>query len=577
MDDIRFDSAGQYNMAPTYGAFQQQKGHLEQHPSVHARRRLFLGDLAKGFRSMVEAVGMKLPTTEKGFEKFSFKEAAGKMAKGVAQKLGMHMVKRQRGAQGKKVVKGAMSAGLKGAGAAEGGALGVIAGALVDQAFDAILDKVMPEDETQGDVEWGDAKGRALKHGDWVMIDNGELSTFDTVKRESRLMGPWGGMMGDMGVSDGSAEIIREVDYTPGFVIGPSTRTPGFWNVFNFGKGQAAGRAEEKSPRAVHLVGSALASKWGDTKLLETVKETYFARSAEAAYLKGGPVVDPGALVIYDNVQNQVVHAQGSRLTIENARNERRVVSAKDVRPGPSEHNVSHNYGRNPYHQAVADTYRTSGGTTANRRFRGQWIWVRARPTLGSKFHAPKDEPVDSELAVVHAVQGAQVSVFCAIDGQRRTVAIADTLDAGDVVEMFGSSRRYQAFKNAAVVGYPVNTNNLAPGRQGHVLDLLGRGMLRPAQTLHQSGHARGETMQEVQGSGSLGASQAAAQHKYAQMHDRGREFAQQTQSTPQAVAQGDKAVVHQHIITAASKPINNPVYWILGIGCLYLVASRAI
>ena len=39
MDDIRFDSAGQYNMAPTYGAFQQQDGHIEEHPSVHSRRR----------------------------------------------------------------------------------------------------------------------------------------------------------------------------------------------------------------------------------------------------------------------------------------------------------------------------------------------------------------------------------------------------------------------------------------------------------------------------------------------------------------------------------------------------------
>ena len=307
MDDIRFDSAGQLFAGPSYGSFQQDRGHLPAHPTVHERRRrLWLGDLATRFTSMISETGIKLPKSFKELGSFSFKDAAAQLAKGAARKLGAH-VRRMKG--GKALVKGAVGATVEAAGA-EGGPLGLMAGALVDEAFNAIVDRVLPEG-TKGDVEWGDAKGKPLKHGDWVMIDNGELTEIATLRRENKQVGRFAGIFQDMGVSGSNTELIREVDFTPGFVIGPSTQTPGFWQVFNFGRGDTKGVVEEKNPRAVHLVSGNLGEKWGQNEMLEVVKETYFARGQEKAYLEGGTVTDPGAIVIYNGVENAVIHARG--------------------------------------------------------------------------------------------------------------------------------------------------------------------------------------------------------------------------------------------------------------------------
>ena len=293
-------------------------------------------------------------------------------------------------------------------------------------------------------------------------------------------------------------------------------------------------------------------------------------------------MTDPGAIVIYNGVENAVIHARGDQLTIENGNNERRQVAVREVRPGKAPHNVSHNYGHDAFAKSVGDSYRTAGGEHLGRRFQGQWVWVVARPELTKRFHQER-KPIGSELAVVHAVRGPMVAVFCAVDGAKRVVPQGLTLDAGPIVEMFGSSRRFQRFKDAAVTGYAVSASTLAPGRQGNVMDLLGRGPMRPGSTFETVG--KKSTKPLPWGSdpraGKLGASPAAQAHKRAQLDDMANEYSALTGARPATqLTVGNEAVLHPLDAKPDGKyreDAISPVVWMLGLGAIYLVMADGI
>ena len=132
-DGPRYDSAGQYNAGPSYGAFQQDRGHLPSHPGLRAdRRRLWgIGDLAGAFKQLAGDAGIKMPTSWADFSKFSFKDAAGKLARTASKKLGLHAIRRLGGTKG--AFKKTVGVGLESVGLMEGGPVGAVAGEIIEE------------------------------------------------------------------------------------------------------------------------------------------------------------------------------------------------------------------------------------------------------------------------------------------------------------------------------------------------------------------------------------------------------------------------------------------------------------
>ena len=574
----RYDSAGRYNAGPSYGAFQQDRGHLPSHPGLRAdRRRLWgIGDLAGAFKQLAGDAGIKMPTSWADFSKFSFKDAAGKLARTASKKLGLHAIRRLGGT--KAAVKKTVGVGLESVGLMEGGPVGAVAGEIIEEAFTKIVDKLLPE-AARGDMEWGDRDGKSLKHGDWVMIDNGEVTVRKEIKREAESAGMFAGIFQDMVVGDAGAELIREEDFTTGFVLGPSSETPGWWDVYNLGSGAEGevGRAEKHNPRDLHVVGGATAAKLEGNEYLQVVKEAYLARATEAAYLAGGVVTDPGARVLYEGIEHDVLHANGPRLTIENAKHQTRVVDVSAVTPGRTSHNVSHNYGRNEFGQSVTDAYRASGGAQLGRRFSGQYVWVQARSWIPKRFGAGEDV----ELAVVHAVRGKILEVYCVLDGQYRRVSTSLTLDAGKIAGILGGGKRFQKFRDAAVSG--IATGTLAPGKHGNVMDILGHGMMKPKSTFPTPGKVQtseGTVAGKTRGAVLAAARPSAMAHQRAKLNDEAREFSALTRSSAkQQLTAGNDQVLDRRRSTTPSQQstTQNVVLWVAALGALYVIAANGV
>jgi len=577
-DGPRYDSAGRYNAGPSYGAFQQDRGHLPSHPGLRAdRRRLWgIGDLAGAFKQLAGDAGIKMPGSWAEFKTFSFKDAAGKLARTASKKLGLHAIRRMGGA--KSAVQKTVGVGLESVGLVEGGPVGAVAGEIIEEAFTKIVDKLLPEAE-RGDVEWGDRDGRALKHGDWVMIDNGELTVRKEVKREAQSAGMFAGIFQDMVVGDAGAELVREEDFTTGFVLGPSSETPGWWDVYNLGSGEEGdvGRMEKHNPRDLHLVGGPTAAKLEGNEYLQVVKEAYLARATEAAYLAGNVVTDPGARVLYEGIEHDVLHANGPRLTIEDAKHQTREVDVSAVAPGRTAHSVSHNYGRNEFGQSVTDAYRASGGTALGRRFSGQYVWVQARGWIPRRYGAGEDV----ELAVVHAVRGQIIELYCVLDGQYRRVPKDLTLDAGKIASILGGGNRFQKFREAAVSG--IATGSLAPGRYGNVMDILGHGMMKPKSTFSAPGKvhtSEGTVPGKTPGAVLSAARPSAMAHQRAKLNDEALEFSALTRSSAkqQLTAGNDQVLDHKRASPPSQQSTTqNVVLWVAALGALYLIAANGV
>jgi hypothetical protein len=457
------DAFGRYSAGPCFGAFDSVPVTIRPHTetdNAKARRRLAVilgydtGDILPRLVALAKEAQVTLPD-EKGLATFDWRGAASKLAKTVGGKVSAHLYKRA--ASMKAVLKTGVKVGAESLGILSTGAGGLLAGELAGEAFDAILERVGGDPNKM--AYFSDAGGKTLGSADWVSIFNGMATLKTKVKMDVARHTWWAGgpLNEEEGVDTTRDDYEEEEDWSVGFVVGPSARTPGFWNVFNF----TTGRVEEHEPKHVVKVAAPLAERYTENIDFEVVRAAFFAKEAERAHLTGKVVMDPGAVVLYEGVQHQILASEGDRVVIQNATGGRYTVDATRLDAGESAHDVVNNYGEGV----------TMGGpgsfTTeaTRRRYAGQWLWMPASSTTRKGF-----PEAGGELINVHSVQGNELNVYSAFDGEFYKVSTGMT----DLAEGVPSGKLFTRFQNASVVG--IDTAMHALGVKGYTLDVLGVG-----------------------------------------------------------------------------------------------------
>jgi hypothetical protein len=460
---VVLDAFGRYSAGPCYGAFDSEPVTIRPHTetdTAKSRRRLAVilgyntGDILPRLVSLAKEAQITLPD-EKGLASYDWRGAASKLAKAVGGKVTAHIYKRAAGMRA--ALKTGVKAGAETLGMLGGGAGGILAGELAAEAFDAILKRVGGDpDKTR---YFSDAGGASLGRADWVSVYNGMASRRVKIKQDVARHAWWAGgpLNEEEGVDTTRDDFEEEEDWSVGFVVGPSTRTPGFWNVFNF----ASGHVEEHEPKHVVRVAAPLAVKYSQNVDFEVVRAAFFAKEAERAHLAGKVVMDPGAMVLYEGMQAQILASEGDRVVIQNATGGRYTVDALQLAPGETSHDVVNNYGE-------GTTLGGSGNFTTEatrRRYAGQWLWMPTSPAIEKSYPAAA-----GELVNVHSVEGPQLNVYSAFDGDFYKVAS----DLTDVAEGVPSGKLFTRFQNASVVGIDTEMHSLGP--KGYTLDILGVG-----------------------------------------------------------------------------------------------------
>lgn len=498
------DAFGRYSAGPCFGAFSSVPVTIRPHTvtdNEKARRRLAVimgyntGDILPRLVSLAKEAQVTLPD-EKGLASYDWRGAASKLAKAVGGKVTTHLYKRAAGM--KAALKVGVKAGAESMGLVSGGAAGFAAGELAGEAFDAILKRIGGDPDKT--AYFSDAKGASLGRADWVSVFNGMATLKVKVKQDVARHAWWAGgpLNEEEGVDTTRDDFEEEEDWSVGFVVGPSARTPGFWNVFNF----SSGHVEEHEPKHVVKVAAPLAVKYTQNVDFEVVRAAFFAKEAERAHLQGKVVMDPGAMVLYEGVQHQILASEGDRVVIQNAAGTRHTVDATRLDAGETSHDVVNNY----------DEGQTAGGFTTEatrRRYAGQWLWMppaartlKGFPTAGG------------ELVNVHSVQGNQLNVYSAFDGEFHKVISENT----DVAEGVPPGKLFTRFQNASVVG--TDTGKHALGTKGYTMDILGIGEhFRPHRGWLQL-LAKAQQPLESTGQGDVAMGNYGGQQRLAKLHD---------------------------------------------------------